>query len=334
MSGLTALFQTSWTAHRLSPLFNFGEDDAVISDQNALDSLARRLRLHLRGDPFREIYTGLGNTVFGNDTVAKAGALKSCQWQSLPPWKTENGHGNDDPRPMGIMIIMEYDNVIYKAALLGGLKGSSDIPKGSVNLPLLLTRLPNILRQALVSFLCETFDTYCTILRFPSSFLCRASGTYLSTLKAVGEGLIEKIMRDMQLTISFPSPIAPSLRSIQIYLPRTTVRELSPESSSEISASDSQISTLHALSAYLDKHLAMKLDFLSSEPNRERITKVSCGAFILGSEGRVKLLTESTADDSDELAREEQAIEAANEELLTALVKRALGTKIMPDGQT
>ncbi|KAI5306289.1 hypothetical protein KEM56_001532 [Ascosphaera pollenicola] len=323
MTGLTALLSTSWTVHRLSPLFDFGEDNAVIGDQDALDSLARRLRDHLRGDAFKEIYTGIDSAAFGNDAVAKAGALKACQWETLPPWRLS--HVALEPKPMGILISLEYENVTYKAALIGGPEDSPNTPQGTVDLPLLLTRLPNLLRQTLVAFLCETFDTYCTVLHFPPAFLCHAFETYVGNLKAADEGLIEKVVKDTQLTISFPPPIAPSLKNIQIYVPRTTVMELlSEEGASE--GSESGYHFLYGLSDYLSKHLAMHLELVSSKPSRERITKISCNAFVLGSEGKVKLIANLAGDD-DRPTRGDEAVWNANEQLLRSLVRRAMGSR-------
>lgn len=325
MSGVSVLSSISWTVHRLSPLFNFGEGNADIDDQEVLDSLARRLRDHLRGDASREIYTGIDHVGFGNDAVAKAGALKTCQWETLPAWRLN--HDASEPRSMGILITMEYENVIYKAALVRGPNEASGISRGTVDLPLLLIRLPNVLRQALVTFLCETFDAYCTVLHFPPAFLCHTFEGYLGDLKKADERLIEKVVKDTQFTISFPPPIAPSLKSLQIYVPRATVVELLNE---EGATSDSRAdpSLLNGLSAYLSKHLAMHLELTTSKPNTERVTKISCNAFVLGSEGKVKLIANLVNDD-DGSTRENEAVWKASERLLLSLVKKAMGARAL-----
>lgn len=422
------LLNTSWTLHRLSPLHHGKEFPTLLGDPTALRTYAERLRDLLAGDVLRGVQIG-ANTAPSDDALAKAGALRACRWETIPTWswlywRWRNGTGSgggeqsslldvedeelEDPdrlfhqqqqesiaaeNAMGILVLLEYENVTYKAALLAGPDGYRDRDDGqkgkgkvkgeSTYLPLLMTRLPNSLRQTFISFLSTNFDTYCSQLRLPSTFLCAALEAYIAELISLPEGqsslnnstsrtILQDVMKEMQLTLSFSPSIAPALRSMDVNLPRESLASFVVDVSrpktdlygAEVQDRD-QPSTpfLTSLCDYLDRHLAMKLD-LNSFARRDggpahaaanehvRVTKVACGAFVLGGEGRAKLVagpgparrraaaaaaaaaaTTAPGDDSLDLdsldedpeSRRDRLVLRANESLLRALVRRAVG---------
>ncbi|KAL2222657.1 kinetochore complex Sim4 subunit Fta1-domain-containing protein [Thermoascus aurantiacus ATCC 26904] len=396
------LLNTSWTLHRLSPLHHGKEFPTLLGDPTALRTYAERLRDLLAGDVLRGVQIG-ANTAPSDDALAKAGALRACRWETIPTWswlywRWRNGTGSgggeqsslldvedeelEDPdrlfhqqqqesiaaeNAMGILVLLEYENVTYKAALLAGPDGYRDRGE-STYLPLLMTRLPNSLRQTFISFLSTNFDTYCSQLRLPSTFLCAALEAYIAELISLPEGqsslnnstsrtILQDVMKEMQLTLSFSPSIAPALRSMDVNLPRESLASFVVDVSrpktdlygAEVQDRD-QPSTpfLTSLCDYLDRHLAMKLD-LNSFARRDggpahaaanehvRVTKVACGAFVLGGEGRAKLVagpaTTAPGDDSLDLdsldedpeSRRDRLVLRANESLLRALVRRAVG---------
>jgi hypothetical protein len=250
---------------------------------------------------------------------------------------------------MGVLITLESENITYRAALLAGPDGYSPPSrdkrrKQSTYLPLLLTRLPNALRQTFVQFLSTTFDTYCAVLRLPPSFLAVTLSSYMSSLtenensSAVSRSMLETVMKETHLTLSFAPSIAPSLKALDINLPRETLSTLALDRSSRLIGDGSSV-FLASLSQYLDKHLAMKVDITQSlDPNSNKngpnqhvlLSKVASGAFVLSAEGRLKLVASpdrhaSGDHGSDEDARIGRLILNANEEILRALVRRAVG---------
>ncbi|EEP75369.1 predicted protein [Uncinocarpus reesii 1704] len=392
----TELFATSWTLHRLSPLYHIAESKGtILENSHARSAYANRLRDMLTGDTLHGIRLSLDNSSLLDEALAKAGVLTSCEWETIPTWHYWNEERSllEDPdqdtltvtadQSAGILITLEYETITYKAALLCDPDGyqSPRNDGGVTYLPLLVTRMPNALRQAFISFLGANFDARCSVLRLPSAFLCSCLETYLSTLcqsvrgDAGFQDVVERVMKDVQLTLSFASPVAPALKSIDVSLPRQSLgkfyirglekADVSPEDAqgrnlrSDASAAfrhETPTPLLSELSNYFQTHLAMNLDLStpptvtdsrSQERKYVRLTKVASAAFVIGFEGRLKLLAnpgrvffidESQLDDEEALedteGREKRFIWKANEELLRALVLRAMGSQQTESGNT
>lgn len=357
------LLNTSWTVHRVSPLHHAKEFPTLLDNATALKTYADRLKEVLTGDVLRGVQVGISAAAAAyDDALLKAGPLQQCAWRVIPTWshfREEDESLLDDPEniqppvppenALGILMILEYENIIYKAALLAGPDGYHDNREGSTYLPVLLTRLPNSLRQTLISFLATNFDTYCTVLRLPSGFLCTALETYIAGLSPTGsrssslENILEEVMKETQLTLSFSSHVAPNLRTLDLNLPRATVSTFVADGrknrGTRTSSAQQVRPFLSSLCAYIDKHLAMKLS-LDDQPGNKgpsdyvKLTKVACGAFVLGGEGRMKLVADHgyptpsddsrMGDDDDLEERKNRLLLQANEEILRALVRRAV----------
>ncbi|KAK2875673.1 hypothetical protein FQN49_001506 [Arthroderma sp. PD_2] len=397
------LFATSWTLHRLSPLYH-GQDssDTLLDAPDCIRTYANRLRDTLTGNVLGGIVQSAipsSNASSLDDVLVKAGALKQCKWINIPTWSYWNEEHSilEDPdqespliltpdQSAGILITLQYENANYKAVLLAGPDGYRHENVGGVEgttfLPLLVTRMPNALRQSLISFLSETFDARVSVLRLPSSFLCAALEKYLATLNrgivrasrrpgqaskstVESRAFIESVVKEVQLTLSFPPPVSTDLKSLDIHLPRESLTAFYAHGLGDLEAGndndnegDDIPSTpfLTALSKYFDQHLAMNLDLTdfmkdsttsaeSIKGKLVRLTKVSCGAFVLGSEGRIKLLAnpgraillddseiEGEGDGIDIDERQKGLVWKANEELLRVLIARATGEGRMEAG--
>ncbi|RMJ23225.1 F-box domain protein [Aspergillus sp. HF37] len=322
---------------------------------------ASRLRDQLTGD----VFAGLlgfqpGTTTRGeDDSLSKTGALKNCTWEMLSLWPqltdstTDSSSVASPQAPAGILITLEYENIVYKAALLA-VPDPDDAQQqqppssssASTSLPLLLTRCPNPLRQILISFLVSNFDTYCSTLRLPQEFLCAALERYFDVFTARSPQnipLLGDAMRELHLTLSFSGFVAPDLKSLNVSIPRTSLDAFlfsAPSSTSAGSYSEPNRTFLANLEAYLAKHLAMDLDLgarsgsapISAAGKHVRLSKIACAAFVVGSEGRLKLvLPERRADGADESADGEaemrsermKSVLRASVALLHAVIRRA-----------
>ncbi|PGH09462.1 hypothetical protein GX51_00567 [Blastomyces parvus] len=385
------LFTTSWTLHRLGPLYHGKECETLLENPQSLELYATRLRDLLRGDVFRGVQVGVEGLGAVDDAVSRAGHLKSCRWDALPTWSHWNEEESllQDPDQAafiispevsaGILVTLEYENITYRAAMLAGPDGYHDSRKDVTFLPLLLTRLPNSLRQSFISFLSTSFDTRCSILRLPSSFLCGTFENYLSTLNPAASGrtsssspaFVEKVVKETQLTLSFPPPVSPALKSLDVLIPRESLsaffthgtkilanktrnqpnqtqnrgkKRSHPDTAQSTDEDDGPTAPfLAALGAYFDANLAMQLDIndfgkdpTDAQKRHIRLSKVSCGAFVLGSEGRMKLLAnpgrvipfddaDVTNENDDPDGQEARLVWRANEILLRMLVARAVG---------
>lgn len=351
------LLNTSWTLHRLSPLHHGKEFHTLIDNPAALNTYATRLRDQLTGD----VLAGLQAVpaLAGDDEgLSKTGALKTCSWESIGMSLNEN---NEDNEMHGILVALEYENAVYKAVLLPGLgparenttsitSTASTERKGSTHLPLLMTRLPTALRQTVISFLSTNFDTYCSAFRLPSNFMCAGLDVYVGAFLSSDygdDGTLEDVVKDMHLTLSFSPSIAPALRSLNIAIPRASFGEFLRNSPTTPANSNGN-PFLSNLSAYIEKHLSMKLDLGASStaqpPAKKhmRLSKIACGGFVLGSEGRMKLVAlserKAAAGDGDEDGDGEEARVRTGREKLElrgseALLRTIMRRVVAGDGQ-
>lgn len=154
------------------------------------------------------------------------------------------------------------------------------------------------------------------------------------------------ILREMQITITFRKDVVGNglLRNMDVWLPRQTVvdflslsrgnrhRDNSNNNSNSDDNDDDNYDNYRtagtfgrrfttALERYFDQHLAMRLHLSSalssSTANIDRISKIVCGAFILGCDGRVKFFTPGGDEDM------KRATAQANDGLLSSLAQKA-----------
>lgn len=331
------LLNTSWTAHRLSPLHHEKEFPTLLNNPDALNTYASRLRDQLTGNIFGGLQTSLNTGE--DDSLSKTGALRSCSWEMLSPWSelTDDNPVSTQPSA-GVLVTLEYENIVYKAALLSN--GEAEETESSTSLPLLLTRLPNPLRQTFVSFLSTNFDTYCSILRLPQAFLCSALEVYFNPFIPTGLSdddqnltILADVVKELHLTLSFSSSIAPNLRSLNISIPRPSFMAFVTSSPP---TDQPENALLANLSSYLDKHLAMNLELNNPSAHtlskqHARLSKISCGAFGIGCEGKLKLVvpegktaTGDSAEDGTQTRSEKEKLSLrASVALLQAVVRRA-----------
>ncbi|KAJ5723253.1 CENP-A-nucleosome distal centromere subunit CENP-L [Penicillium malachiteum] len=341
------LFNTSWTLHRLSPLHHKKDCEALLDNQSALNTYAGRLRDQLTGD----VLAGLQATASAadDDALSKTGALKECKWRSFSTNSSSRDASVSDRRAPpasfpGILVTLEYENTTYKAALLAESSPSSQRPSraGSTFLPLLLTKCPNALRQTFISFLSANFDAYCAPLRLSSAFLCSGLETFVDELRtgldsATSDDILEDVIKELQLTLAFSAAIAPALRTLNVGIARSSLAGFIHEGTNTSKRTLKQklrCPLIPNLTSYLETHLAMQLDLDGSSPNQVakqhvRLSKVTCAAFVLGGDGRMKLVADATRS-GDERTGKDEAAHRASEALLHAVISKA----VISDNQT
>ncbi|KAI2894940.1 hypothetical protein CBS76997_345 [Aspergillus niger] len=250
-----------------------------------------------------------------NGSQAPDGPQSRARTQRSAPSHTPSPQGG------GILVKLEYENATYKAALLTlsslpafqteatskpRTRTRSQTQTHATHLPLLLTRFPAPLRQTFVSFLSSTFDTYCSPLRLPSRFIGTALNTYINTLNSEdGSGSMDvvEIVKELHLTLSFPASVSPDLRTLNVTIPRDSLGGFLDVGNN---GTGSELNVLAVLSSYLEEHLAMKFDLSggNAEPTPKeqdyvRLSRTACGGFMLGGDGKLKLVAAPPVGDND-----------------------------------
>lgn len=346
----TQIFNTSWTAHRLSPLHHYKDHRVLIGNQDALKTYSKRLHDVLAGDFLRSMQVTLSKSL-ADDALSKAGALVESRWEFISTNENRQGREDDndddeedlsvEPKDcMGIFVTLDYEHITYRAALLGDPDGyvptSTDRRrKQSTHLPLLLTRMPTALRNCFIDFISTTFDSYVANLHLPPNFLCMILETSISNLaesessRDASNVILEQVLKETQLTLSFSQSIAPSLKSLDVNLPQRTMSSFALG----LRVNDTSV-FLKSLSQYLDQHLAMNvnlgdsIDISHGSKNSPHVwlSKVATGTFVLSIEGRFKLIdTSSRQESAEEQTTVQKLTRSVNDQILRSLVRRASG---------
>jgi hypothetical protein len=201
---------------------------------------------------------------------------------------------------------------------------------------LLLTRMPGTLRETFLDFLGTTFDTRASTLRLPSKFLSESAENYLANVTTLENGTtmdsalatrtLRMVIKDILITVTFDIPgISSSLKALDITIPKDYSWHMIAQGqklsqgdqarSNNTSPNPSRPFT-KALTRYVDAHLALKLDNPSV-----KISRVACGAFVLGTEGKIKLSQPPNVPDDEDIQRK------ATKTLVAGLIDLATGGK-------
>jgi hypothetical protein len=196
--------------------------------------------------------------------------------------------------------------------------------------------MPGTLRATFLDFLATNFDARASIMKLSSLFLTETLEKYLSDITTGENGLEEmaqpsqaftSIIKDAVITILFDIPGgSSSLKTMDITIPRDDVwpmitrgRKLQQISRSDGNSTRSNRPFTTALSHYIDGHLALNLENV-----HVNISKIACGAFAIGTEGRIKIFPPRDDDDVQKRATKalvESLIALAGSRKLLAVAK-------------
>ena len=357
------LYNSTFQAFRLSPLYT---GESLLLHRDTLRSHAGRLRELLKGDNVRGIQL---DSVAPDSALDAAGPLENCHWGLLgdeEAWvarQLDASYRPDEQTARGIRIVLQYPRNMYTALLL---RDNTTAAASSLNkftaLPLLLVKMPAPIRNIVAQYLMTAFDTRVAPLKLAPAFFMAVLDAYFARLAADGsKQSIAAVVQQLQLQIAFPAATT-LLKHMDITIARDDVsrfyargqclREASrPTSSSSSAASGAaaaaaarrqqqqqqqqqqhahhqqQTAFAAALAVYLRAHLA--LDWAHPAV---QLARVSCAAFTLTADGRVKLAPPPLLPEPDparspvyEDAEERSPAELAMVDLCAALVREAAG---------
>lgn len=325
------LYDTTFTLHRVSPLYIKTDVPLTNSD---LRPHAQNFRDVLAGDVLRGVRVGLSSEA---DALTRVGALRSVTWRILRSetgWDEDSGsevdldgQSRDIGTDRGIHMEILYEKALYTALLLRATEEKDEVDKreseeGFQYLPLLMTRMPNSLRETLIEYLCTAFDVRISALKLENTYLTSAFEQYITDLQSSDlddsdagpdNQLLQKVLKEVQISIGFSLPTpSSSLKLIDIQIAREDLSRML----SRGAKIGGERPFMDALGMYVKAHMALDLGH-----EMVRIVKIACGAFVLG-EGRVKL-TGLSIDDNGAQAK-------ATKLLMDGLVGVAKGKSLGP----
>jgi Kinetochore complex Sim4 subunit Fta1 len=217
-------------------------------------------------------------------------------------------------------VTIEFEKAVYTALFLRKIESSRSTSTARderrLILPLALLRMPTPLRSALFSYLAAHFDARADSVKVPEQTIAGSLESYLAAVsgdEGGGDGedgnespRPSKISKDIQLTLAFPGPEVRSLDmtigadDVAGFMRRgrnqvtndPTLNQSSATSRNPTSFATGPFTT--SLSTYLTTHLALDCTHASIE-----LSRVACGGFALGREGRVKVFTPAASASVD-----------------------------------
>ncbi|KAF2193091.1 hypothetical protein K469DRAFT_730050 [Zopfia rhizophila CBS 207.26] len=331
---LYPLYNTTYHLYRLSPLYHGG---TPLLHEPTLRTHARRLRDLLKGDNVR------GVQVDAESALQTAGPLEECNWdmvgdenawiefhrQAIEPEASQLTSVLTPEGARGIQVDLQYEKNSYNALLLRD-PGTTSSPDKFTSLPLLLVKMPQPIREILLNYLSSTFDTRVAPLKLPATFLISTLESYFRHLTAdTSTQAIQDVIHQLQLQLAFPSSTK-LLKSIDITIAGNDVAGFVTRGKRMSKSSRTPFSS--AISGYLQKHLALDLSNAKAH-----ISRITCGAFTIASDGRIKIsppqpLPSDVSSTEDSINLDSSPAELATHELYTSLVRVATGAgKFLPD---
>ena len=330
---LPPIYNSTFTLHRLSPL-NV-PDTASFFSTSSLSSHARCLTESLKGGLLQD------TTLFEQDldgSSSNFGILKQCQWTPLGfkegQWEDNQASATADGIGVltGLRIDLEYERTKYVAILLNDHSAQEFIDASEFALPLMFSRMPAPIRLALFDYLAVAFDVRIEVLRLNDDFMIYALDSLISDLSEDADDedvdYRERILKDVQFSLGFRMPIQASLKTLDISIQREDVEGFLSKGTTTIQSKNNSTEPKEgpfktALREWLKKNMALNLDHDSVY-----LSRIACGAFALGREGKIKLfaprLSHEEHDDETDLTTPH---EWAMIKLLRSLLSAAKGNR-------
>jgi hypothetical protein len=284
------LYGTTFTVHRLSPLFC----GRIVLDNPTLAEYASAFRDLLAGEVLRGVRVGLASD---DDILARIGGLQSVRWTILEKeedWQNQTQLKGDDERSRrGILVDITYERASYAAIIVHD--ADAQEVSGFLNYPLLLTRMPGPLRETFLDFITTTFDTRVSVMKLSSQFLVSSLEGYLDNITTGEDGplntdaaniALRSIVKSLLVTLAFDVPgITLSLKNVDVTISQEDTYGMITRGRKLVGNGNTGGPFTAALRHYLDAHLALDIN-----NDHVSISKIACAAFVLGTEGKIKLL--------------------------------------------
>ena len=290
------LFNSTFTVFKVSPLFhgNLHAGPKSPLSEEALKTHARQLRNTLTKDSIR----GLG---IAHDSQEYSDTLQDCSWSLLgneTQWKSDAQTESQSPvqfvnsdNARGINVQLKYEKATHCAMLLRDPMNLVDDHPQFTTLPLLLLRMPAAIRNVFLNYLRLNFDcnisahTLHSIDASLERFIATVSENASSWSPFTYQPSLPAILKNLQIQLTFPS-VTKLLKNLDITI---AAEDIPPflEQGKMLVTQQPQLQGcpfIAALSCYLDKHCALRLDQKSV-----RVSKIVCGVFALSMDGKMKI---------------------------------------------
>ena len=313
-----SLYDSNFTLYRLSPL-HFSSSTPFLS-QSTLHIHTQRFASVLKQDVLRGVHVSFEN----EREIPRYGQFLESSWSLIG--SSDDSSLSSSLQSFGVRIELKYEKIAYKALMIRQQVLQSDSATNELHLPLLLTQMPSSLREIFLEYIATAFDTHGEPMRLSSRFLGQSIDELFEISLQRGHDQSKSMIKDVQFTLGFKSPIAPSLRNLDVTIKRDDILAFLEEGKnlkekaelSTLTLTRSSGPFMVALSHYLRTHLAMDLSH-----DQIHILKASCGSFALAREGRVKIKRSITANSLEDGSEDSNSDQSLVSNLINQLLREA-----------
>ncbi|RKF61119.1 putative siroheme synthase [Erysiphe neolycopersici] len=304
------LYNTTFSLYRLSPLYT---GNILPPDNTFLARHARKFQDIVCGESLRGVKMGTENE---NVVLLRAGSLQKVTWITLHDENLSDIEADDNEK-RGMLVTVSYENAEYRAIFLCMVNRND----GFHHFSLLLTKMPLSLRKSLFDYLTTTFDTRISNLFIENKCMKDFFEKYIADVcsnefiddddgRTETNLNLDNIVKDLVVRIGFDLPNgSTSLKAIDIQIPSEDLPRMI-----SMGETAGHIQIFEAIGTYLRAFLALDIN-----NSKVRISRISCAAFSLDAEGKLKLTLPSKPKEISTQLR-------ANRTLIASLIKAAIGT--------
>ena len=209
MDHLVPLYDISWVLYK----YSLRSPPRWASPAVQLDALIEQIQNGFR----KPLHDGSAYEDYASDN----GGIQDCTVEKIRVTTTCSG----------LFITITYEKTTHKFFLYGSTQ---------INTSLLFANAPTSIMQRIFEIFADALDAPLanpfTRFQLPSSLIQEQMEAYLKTLRNAEPSntlsLVEHVLRDISVAVTFEAPIAPTLRSLNLDLPPDTVRAMTQASTS------------------------------------------------------------------------------------------------------
>ncbi|KIX04145.1 uncharacterized protein Z518_07699 [Rhinocladiella mackenziei CBS 650.93] len=373
-----SLYDTSWLIHSIPALASSFSSLMTSPVRSQQQEKKHQERLTTHAESFREFLSRDRPRYEHEEEKEKLGGLNKCTWARLQRNVTENQplenqigrkrkrDARDDMHPLseGLLVSLVYEKTTYKFIIYttttrpGTSKrnrpANSPLPPrtSAGQVAILLSKSSPFTLKAFINYLSDIFAlTDIHPLQLSSAFIQSTLHTYLraihtssSTVPNASERTVHDDFKDIigtiRITITFSTPVAPSLKSLDVAVAPHVVQKSYMHILQETPGSNQRF-FMGILSGWIMSKTGLRLPILHQNDtvvyDREdgdlhpptsnppmKVSRISTAAYAISVDGRLKFVLRAAdavvGPDSEE---ETNFVRRANEDLLIAILEEA-----------
>jgi hypothetical protein len=254
------------------------------------------------------------------ESLSRAGQLKNCRWSTVGDLleigdegegDTMLGNGIDTADVVnGVAVTVEFERGTYHALMLRvGDEDEDELAArdDEVHYPLLLVRMPAVLREMMLGYLSRMFDARVEMGKVKGKGIEVLLAGYMEKIGEVGVEVLEKVMKDVCFTLEFRGSPGEHLTRVEFTIRKEDLTGFlhNPPSTEEREQATAWSNMPRKWECFTPgPFLTGVREYLKEKTGMDMghedvfFGRVSCGAFVISREGKVKFFAPAAIEDA------------------------------------